>query len=110
LITRYFLPSTSSSSGEYLVKYTISPSLISIAALWPLSNILPAHTATTLPLEGFSLDVSGNTIPEAVFCSCSIASTNIWSSNGINFAISFIFLTYKKLNLIKQKALPFVQC
>ncbi|MFZ5341709.1 MAG: hypothetical protein ACOZBL_04085 [Patescibacteria group bacterium] len=57
-----------------MVKYTMSPTFTSTLDLVQLSNILPAHTATTLHLDGFSFEESGSTIQLAVFCSSSTAS------------------------------------
>jgi|GEM_PF-4747780 len=82
-MTKYFIQSTSSSSGEYLVKYTISPTFTSIGALDQLSKIFQFHIAITFHLLGFSLE-SGSIIQDFVLFSSSIASTRMWSSKGIS--------------------------
>ncbi|MEI8252886.1 MAG: hypothetical protein WCG25_03970 [bacterium] len=86
LITKYLLQSTSNSSGEYLVKYTMSQIFTSIGALDQLSKIFQFPTATTFHLLGFSLE-SGSIIQDFVLFSSSIASTIMWSSSGINFIL-----------------------
>ena len=52
---------------------------------WPLSSSLPSPTARTLPFCGFSLAVSGRTMPEAVVASSSTALTIRRSPSGLSF-------------------------
>ena len=51
----------------------------------PLSEYLPGPTAMTRPLDGFSLAVSGRTIPVEVTISCSMILTMTLSSSGTSF-------------------------
>jgi hypothetical protein len=97
LMTRYLTHSISSSSGEYLVKYTMSHTFTSMGALVQLSKIFPSQTAITLPLLGFSF-FSGKMIQDLVLFSSSIASTNMWSSNGSNFILCNIYDV--KMNIV----------
>src|SRR4051795_5377031 len=62
---------------------TVSPTLTSSGTRWPLSSIRPGPMARTVPSCGFSLAVSGITMPEAVVCSASLACTRIRSSSGL---------------------------
>src|SRR4030065_1548161 len=56
-----------------------------ILARLPSSSSLPGPTATTLPICGFSLAVSGRIIPPAVFSSASDCLITILSSRGLRF-------------------------
>src|SRR5919112_5526411 len=71
-------PSRLISVPEYLAKTMTSPSL----TLTPFSNW---PTATTSAVCGFSLAVSGSTIPEAVVSSRSTIWTSARSPKGLNF-------------------------
>src|SRR5690606_14337720 len=63
--TRYSVPSSLTSVPEYLPNSTLSPALTFGARTEPLSSALPSPTATTSPLIGFSVAVSGMTMPPA---------------------------------------------
>src|SRR5260370_10899353 len=63
LRTRYSSPSSLNSVPPYLANRMRSPSRTSIGARSPLSNKRPLPTAITVPSWGFSLAVSGMTIP-----------------------------------------------
>ena len=65
---------------------TTSPTFTSSGIRLPLSSMRPGPTARTLPSWGFSLAVSGMTIPDAVVVSASLAWTTILSSSGLMFA------------------------
>ena len=54
-----------------------------MARTWPLSNTLPVPTATTSPLVGFSLALSGMTMPPADSSSASIGLTTTRSCSGL---------------------------
>src|SRR6266511_6166378 len=62
---------------------TVSPTFTSIGTRCPSSN-RPGPTAMTSPSWGFSLAVSGITMPETVVCSYSLGSTAMRSSSGFN--------------------------
>src|SRR3954462_11694647 len=78
-------PSTLISVPPYFEYRTSSPSATSSGTRWPLSSSLPSPTARTLPFCGFSLAVSGRTMPEAVVSSSSIALTIRRSPRGLSF-------------------------
>src|SRR5262249_49799904 len=84
-------PSTLLSVPEYLPKRTSSPSTTPIAARSPESSSLPGPTAITRPRWGFSLAVSGNTMPPAVFSSASICWITTRSSSGRIFDFLVLF-------------------
>jgi hypothetical protein len=69
----------------YFEYRTVSPSATSSGTREPLSSILPSPTARTSPRCGFSLAVSGRTMPEEVFSSSSIARTIRRSPRGLSF-------------------------
>src|SRR5262249_3141648 len=75
-------PSTLISVPEYLPKSTSSPSATPIGARSPESSSFPGPTARTSPRCGFSLAVSGSTMPPAVFSSASICRITTRSSRG----------------------------
>src|SRR6185312_6045885 len=62
---------------------TVSPTLTSIGTRLPLSSMRPGPTARTVPSCGFSLAVSGITMPDAVVVSASFAWTRMRSSSGL---------------------------
>src|SRR5450830_1430532 len=62
---------------------TLSPTATSSGTRLPLSSTRPGPTARTSPSWGFSLALSGITIPEAVVFSASSALTTIRSSSGL---------------------------
>src|ERR1035437_6371630 len=65
---------------------TFSPTLTSMGMrLVPASSHLPSPTATISPSIGFSLAVSGSTMPLAVFSSCVTALMMTRSSSGFSF-------------------------
>src|SRR5262249_24613477 len=80
-------PSTLISVPEYLPNSTSSPSVTPIGERSPESRSLPGPTAITLPRCGFSLAVSGSTMPPAVFSSASICWITTRSSSGRILAI-----------------------
>src|SRR4029434_180088 len=61
---------------------TSSPFLTLMGARSPLSRRLPSPTLRTLPRLGFSLAVSGRTMPDLVFDSASTRLTRILSRRG----------------------------
>jgi len=65
------LPSTSMSVPPYLLNSTWSPTATARGARSPDSSSRPGPTAVTLPRWGFSLAVSGRTMPPAVVVSAS---------------------------------------
>src|SRR5437870_7064713 len=85
---RCSVSSTLNSLPAYLAWSTLSPTLSSIGTLVPLSRILPVPTASTMPSWGFSLAVSGRTIPLLVFSSFSTGLTTTRSPNGLRFMCS----------------------
>src|SRR5690348_628082 len=78
-------PSTLTSVPEYLPNSTLSPALTAIGRTLPSSWILPVPTATTSPLIGFSVAVSGMTMPPADLVSASRRLTMTRSCNGRSF-------------------------
>src|SRR5207237_5886830 len=72
---------------------TWSPTETESSPRLPLSSSLPGPTARTLPRCGFSLAVSGRTMPPAVRSSASTGSTTTRSSRGriLIFGISESF-------------------
>src|SRR6266508_959874 len=62
---------------------TLSPTFTSIGMRCPSSN-RPGPTAMTSPSWGFSLAVSGITMPETVVCSSSLGCTAMRSSSGFS--------------------------
>src|SRR4051794_23393175 len=70
-------PSSLTSVPEYLRITTTSPTLTLTSSCAP--------TATTLALWGFSLAVSGNTIPDSVVCSRSTSLSIARAPSGLNF-------------------------
>src|SRR5581483_2147047 len=66
---------------------TVSPSFTDIFARLPSSRIRPGPTAITFPCCGFSLAVSGSTIPPAVRSSCVCAFTTTLSPSGRIFIV-----------------------
>src|SRR5215211_962845 len=75
-----------------------SPWLTSSGTRWPLSSSLPSPTATTSAVCGFSLAVSGRTMPEGVVSSRSTALTSARSPKGLNC----IFRTSLNLRIFTQ--------
>src|SRR5262245_36494770 len=73
---------------------TTSPSDTSIGTRLPLSSTRPGPTARTLPSWGFSLAVSGMTMPDAVVVSASLACTTILSSSGLMFTLATCALPF----------------
>src|SRR5436305_4202581 len=82
---RYSSPSTVTSLPAYDVNSTRSPSLTWKGARLPLSRSLPSPTLSTLPCLGFSLALSGSTMPPAVRSSASSRLTTILSFRGTTF-------------------------
>src|SRR3954449_181889 len=76
----------------YLEKMTVSPSLMSSGSRWPFSN-RPGPTARTVPSWGFSLAVSGITMPDAVVCSDSSTVTTMRSSSGLMLTLVAVATT-----------------
>src|SRR5690606_27601191 len=81
--TRYSSPPYFTSVPPYFEYRTVSPTLTSIGIRLPLSSTRPGPTARTVPSCGFSLAVSGITMPDAVVVSASIAWTTMRSSSGL---------------------------
>src|SRR5690606_21738177 len=91
--TRYSVPSSLTSVPANLEYRTRSPSLTSIGSRFPSSSRAPGPTATTFPICGFSLAVSGMTRPEGVLCSSSSSgSTTTRSPRGCSFIRSSLKL------------------
>src|SRR5438477_392353 len=82
---RYSMSSTLNSLPAYLAYSTLSPTLSSIGTLVPLSRSLPVPTASTMPSWGFSLAVSGITIPLLVRSSLSTGLSTTRSPSGFRF-------------------------
>src|SRR3989440_10109583 len=78
-------PSMLTSLPAYDVNRTRSPSFTWKAARLPFSRSLPSPTERTLPCFGFSLAVSGSTMPPAVRSSASRRFTTILSFRGTTF-------------------------
>jgi hypothetical protein len=77
LISKYFSPFISISSGEYFVKYTISPTFIlSISINFHSGFFLPSHIAITSHFQGFSFEVGAVIIQDALFASSFDCLTN----------------------------------
>src|SRR5438477_3832661 len=68
---------------------TSSPLRTLTGARSPLSSRLPSPTLRTLPRFGFSLAVSGRTMPLLVLLSASTRLTRILSPSGRNLAIVY---------------------
>src|SRR6188474_1934695 len=68
---------------------TSSPFLTLTGDRSPLSRRLPSPTLRTLPRRGFSLAVSGRTMPLLVLLSASTCLTRILSPSGRNLAIVY---------------------
>src|SRR2546421_2810038 len=66
---------------------TSSPFLTLILARSPLSRRLPSPTLRTLPRLGFSLAVSGRTMPDLVLVSASTRLTSSLSPRGRSLAM-----------------------
>src|SRR5687768_17163025 len=66
---------------------TSSPFLTPILARSPFSRRLPSPTARILPRRGFSLALSGSTMPLLVLLSASTRFTRILSPRGRSFAM-----------------------
>src|SRR4051794_15737625 len=69
-----------------------SPFLTLTAARSPLSRRLPSPTLRTLPRLGFSLALSGRTMPDLVFDSASTRLTRILSPRGRSLAMILALL------------------
>src|SRR5579863_3956708 len=80
--TRYSSPSSLNSVPPYLANKMRSPSRTSMTARSPLSNIRPLPTAITVPSWGFSLAVSGITMPLLVISSLAAGFTTTRSPTG----------------------------
>src|SRR5215210_1757720 len=68
---------------------TSSPFFTLKLARSPFSSRLPSPTLRTLPRRGFSLAVSGRTMPLLVLLSASTRFTRILSPSGRNLAIVY---------------------
>src|SRR5215213_230459 len=94
---RYSSSSNLNSVPAYLAKRTVSPTETSIGMRSPSSSRRPLPTAITLPRWGFSLAVSGITIPDFVVSSRSAGCTTTRSPSGWSFtavAVPFPFATF----------------
>src|SRR5262245_13454416 len=85
VMMRYSSPSMLTSLPAYDVNRTRSPSFTWKLARLPLSSNLPSPRLRTFPCFGFSLAVSGRTMPPAVFSSASRRLTTILSFKGTTF-------------------------
>ncbi|MPM47325.1 hypothetical protein SDC9_94034 [bioreactor metagenome] len=79
---RSFLPSTLISVPPYLANKTVSLTATSMAMRLPFSSRSPGPMERTTPFWGFSLAVSGKTMPPAVTSFSSIGSTTTRLPNG----------------------------
>src|SRR5438094_3898494 len=83
-------PSSLISVPAYDAKMTSSPFLTFQAARSPESRRLPSPRARILPRLGFSLAVSGRTIPDLVLDSASTRLTRILSPRGRSLGIAIL--------------------
>src|SRR5690606_30828084 len=90
---RYSFPSMVISVPAYL-PYRISSPTLTVTGL----SLRPSPTAMTFPFWGFSLEVSGMKMPDAVFSSASAGSTRTRSS----FGLKLIFAIYVMEVLVEQ--------
>ncbi len=74
-------------AGVLAVDHLVADADGQLRARLPLSSSLPGPTAMTVPRCGFSLAVSGSTMPPAVFSSASIGSTTTRSSRGRSLSL-----------------------
>src|SRR5205085_8440985 len=82
-------PSILISVPAYLPKRTVSPAFTASFERPPSLSSLPTPTATTRPRWGFSLAVSGRTMPPAVRSSASRRLIRTRSSRGFTFFAMF---------------------
>src|SRR5215210_8013830 len=82
-------PSISTSVPEYLAKTTTSPALTFTSSESP--------SATTSAVCGFSLAVSGRTIPLAVCSSLSTILTSALAPSGLNFIYLHLLCGFDRL-------------
>ena len=93
----YSLPSNLTSVPPYRPTSRWSPFFISNGTFLPLSSVFPVPRATTRLSMGFSLAVSGITIPPFLTSFASTASTRMRSPRGLMFSViicrffSFLF-------------------
>src|SRR4051812_11531995 len=80
---------------------TSSPFFTLKGAFSPLSRRLPSPTARILPRLGFSLAVSGRTMPDLVLDSASTRLTRILSPRGRSLAMCDTPL--KKLSVVRVR-------
>src|SRR5215212_6555675 len=78
-------PSTLNSVPAYFAYRTLSPTLTSIASRVPSSRILPGPADRIVPSWGFSLAVSGRTIPLFVISSRAVGWITTRSPSGRSF-------------------------
>ena len=88
-MTRCSAPSILTSVPAYLLKRTMSPTFTAMGTSLPSSACLPGPTATTSPLEGFSLAVSGMYRPLAVRSSDSRRFTRTRSFKGFKLMTTY---------------------
>src|SRR5215211_931325 len=86
--------SSLNSVPEYLAKRTSLPALTSIGMRLPSSSRRPSPTATIVPRCGFSLTVSGITIPDLVVSSRLEGRTTTRSPSGRSFAATSVPLDW----------------
>src|ERR1041385_2057772 len=84
-MSRYSSPSSFTSVPAYEANRMRSPFLTWKLPRLPSSSNRPEPSAMTLPSLGFSLAVSGRTMPPAVFSSASRRRTRILSPRGVEF-------------------------
>src|SRR3954470_18001019 len=80
---------------------TSSPFLTPLEARSPWSRRLPSPTLRTFPRFGFSLAVSGRTMPLLVLLSASTRLTRILSPSGRNLAI--VYAPSKRVSVVRRQ-------
>src|SRR5947208_4910028 len=88
---------------------TLSPIFTSIGMRCPSSN-RPGPTAMTSPSWGFSLAVSGITIPETVVCSSSLGSTAMRSSSGCNPNLVPMVPSFLRASVVRPATAAGLRC
>src|SRR5258706_14882903 len=83
---------------------TSSPFLTENGARSPMSSRRPSPTDKTFPRLGFSLAVSGRTIPDLVLDSASRRFTRILSPRGRSFGMTLTPMKERTQNLGTQNA------
>src|SRR5579884_61718 len=97
-MTRYSSPSSLTSVPAYFANSTVSPLLTSISTRLPLSSTRPGPTASTEPSCGFSLAVSGSTMPLLVISSFAFGLTITRSPSGFRLVAMAVFNPLPRLS------------